>query len=77
MSSTTLSIDGMRCAGCAEKVEQALRDVPGVATVAVDLEHRTAIVEGGGEADNLVSAVQTAGFKARVLPDVQQNPSIV
>ena len=60
----------MRCAGCAEKVEQALRDVPGVATVAVDLEHRTAVIEGGGEADNLVSAVHTAGFKARVVPNV-------
>ena len=77
MSATTLSIQGMRCQGCAEKVERALRDVPGVATVAVDLDHNTAIIEGGGAPDNLVSAVQTAGFTASVVPDVQQNPSIV
>lgn len=77
MSATTLSIQGMRCEGCATKVEEALREVPGVATVAVDLQHNTAIVEGGGEPDNLVSAVRSAGFSASVLPDVQANPSIV
>lgn len=77
MSSTTLSIQGMNCAGCAEKVEAALRGIPGVATVAVDLAHGTAVVEGGGEPVNLVSAVQTAGFRATVVPDVQQNPSII
>lgn len=77
MSSTTLSIQGMKCAGCAAKVEQALRGVPGVAGVSVDLEHATAEVEGGGEAHNLVSAVQTAGFRAQALPNTQQNPSMV
>ncbi len=77
MSSTTLSIEGMRCTGCAEKVETALRGIPGVATVVVDLDHGTAVIEGGGESGNLVSAVRSAGFRATVVPDVQQNPSII
>jgi len=77
MSATTLSIQGMHCVGCATKVEEALREVPGVATVAVDLEHDTAIVEGGGEPANLLSAVQSAGYTASIVPDIQQNPSIV
>lgn len=77
MSSTTLSIEGMRCSGCAENVERALRDVPGVASVVVDLDHGTAVIEGGGEPQNLVSAVKSAGYAASVVPDVQQNPSIV
>lgn len=77
MSATTLSIQGMRCEGCATKVEEALREVPGVATVAVDLEHNTAVIEGGGEAENLLSAVQSAGYSAAIVPDVQANPSIV
>jgi Cu+-exporting ATPase len=77
MSSTTLSIKGMHCVGCAEAVEQALRDVPGVATVSVDLDHNTAVIEGGGASENLLSAVQAAGYVAEIVPDVQQNPSIV
>ena len=77
MSATTLSIQGMHCAGCATKVEEALREVPGVATVAVDLDHDTAIIEGGGEPQNLLSAVKSAGYTASIVPDIQQNPSIV
>ena len=77
MSATTLSIQGMRCEGCATKVEEALREVPGVATISVDLLHNTAVIEGGGEPENLVSAVKHAGFSASVVPDVQANPSIV
>lgn len=77
MSATVLSIQGMHCVGCAKTVEQALRDVPGVATVAVDLEHDTAIIEGGGEPENLLSAVRSAGYTASIVPDIQQNPSII
>lgn len=77
MSATTLNISGMHCEGCAKSVEQALRDVPGVATVSVDLQHNTAVIEGGGEPENLLSAVQSAGFSASIATDVQANPSIV
>jgi hypothetical protein len=59
------------------QLEQALRDVPGVATVSVDLDHNTAVIEGGGASENLLSAVQAAGYVAEIVPDVQQNPSIV
>lgn len=77
MSATTLSIQGMHCVGCATSVEEALRNVPGVAGVVVDLEHDTAIIEGGGEPHNLLEAVRAAGYTAQIVPDIQQNPSIV
>lgn len=77
MSSTTLSIKGMHCEGCARTVEEALREVPGVATVSVDLDHDTAVIEGGGASENLLDAVRAAGYTAKIVPDVQQNPSLV
>ncbi len=77
MSSTTLSIKGMHCEGCAENVERALRNVPGVATVSIDIDHNLAVIEGGGVATNLLNAVRDAGYVAEIIPDEPENSSIV
>ena len=41
----TISIEGMACGHCSARVEKALRGVPGVREVAVDLAAKTAAVE--------------------------------
>ncbi len=61
-----LDIEGMTCASCVSKVEQALRSVDGVDEAAVNLATRTATVRSGiGELDPLVTAVESAGYGAR------------
>jgi len=65
-----LQITGMNCAGCAGKVEAALKSVAGVTEVRVNLANRTAHVEGVGGEDTvkaLSRAVEAAGYKAAAL----------
>lgn len=59
-----LKVDGMMCAHCQRHVETALKGVPGVAGVVVDLEAKTATVrlaEPVGD-DTLSTAVTGAGY---------------
>lgn len=61
-----LVIEGMGCEGCVAAVEKALRAVPGVRTVAVDLEAgRAAVEHDGTDPTALVRAVEKAGYDAR------------
>ena len=66
MKQTRLKIDGMTCAGCVASVQNALRRVPGVRLVNVDLPGAHATVEH----DDMVApavlagAVHDAGFDA-------------
>jgi Cu+-exporting ATPase len=59
-----LSITGMGCGGCVSTVSEAISRVPGVTGVRVDLSHGRATVEGTANADDLVRAVQEAGYGA-------------
>ena len=60
----TLPIDGMHCASCVGRVEQALRAVPGVDAADVNLatERATIRLGEGVDAGALVQAVRAAGF---------------
>ena len=65
----TLAVDGMSCVGCASAVETSLEEVPGVAEVTVDYEHRLARIRLADEnvaPATLVKAIEEAGYKARV-----------
>ena len=63
-----LKIEGMTCGGCVRSVENALRRVPSVRAVAVDLARGSARVEGDGlDLAALVAAVEDAGYDARPL----------
>lgn len=66
----TLHIDGMTCTSCAERVQQALKNVPGVHTVSVSYPHHLAEIEAdaGMSLDPLVAAVTDVGYRVRV-PD--------
>jgi len=73
-----LAIDGMTCASCVARVERALRKVPGVQEVAVNLATEQAVVQlteaaardaAGAQATEaaLCEAVRRAGYAATVL----------
>jgi copper chaperone CopZ len=64
----TLNVSGMTCAGCVSKVEKALMGVKGVASATVDLEKKNAVVNVGEnvKAEELVKAIEAAGFHAQI-----------
>ena len=61
---TTLAITGMTCGHCEKAVEEALSNVQGVESVAVDLEAGRAVVVGSADESDLVSAVEEEGYGA-------------
>lgn len=62
-----LHIEGMSCGGCVRSVDTALRQVPGVARVQVDLAAASATVEGEELLPELlIEAVEAAGYDVRV-----------
>ena len=63
MSDTVLSIEGMTCMHCKMRVEKALKGVPEVTGVQVDLAKKQAMVAGSADQALLAKAVAEAGFK--------------
>ncbi|MDV7271249.1 heavy metal translocating P-type ATPase [Thioclava sp. A2] len=62
----TLEIEGMTCASCVLRVENALKGAPGVASAAVNLATERAEVSGAGlDRAGLVKAVEGAGYEVR------------
>lgn len=57
-----LAISGMTCGGCAGAVTRALSAVPGVVEARVDVAGGRATVTGTARAEDLIEAVQAAGF---------------
>ena len=64
--SLELDVGGMTCASCSGRVEKALRKVPGVERVSVNLANERAHVELLGHVDpaRLIDAVNQAGYSA-------------
>ena len=72
-----LAVQGMTCASCVGRVEKALRAVPGVTDVTVNLATERATVDASaGITDSaLVAAIARAGYEARALtPDDHDTP---
>jgi copper chaperone len=59
-----LAVSGMTCGGCAGTVARVLAAVPGVAGTRVDLSEGRATVAGTARLQDLVRALQAAGFGA-------------
>lgn len=59
---TQYRVNGMKCGGCAAKVEQALKAVVGVEQVRVDMAQGIARVQGNANPQAVVSALNQAGF---------------
>lgn len=60
----SLTVEGMSCDGCESTVTDALESVDGVTDVEVDHEADSATVEGTAETEELVTAVEDAGYDA-------------
>ena len=68
----TFDVTGMTCAACSARVEKAASNVPGVATVAVNLLKDSMEVDFDGEAATLAAvsaAVEKAGYGAYLRPE--------
>jgi P-type Cu+ transporter len=69
MAEHTLNIDGMTCASCVARVEKALGRVAGVQAASVNLATEQAQVqaEAGTDPQQLLAAVQRAGYEASIV----------
>jgi Cu+-exporting ATPase len=68
MTTTTLEVAGMRCAGCVSSIEKSLLTVGGVASASVNLTTGQATItydDRVADLDTLVEAVRRAGFHAQ------------
>ena len=65
MEATVLHVEGMMCSHCKQRVEQALKAVPGVTDAVADVEKKTATVTGNADRAALIVAVEQAGYKAK------------
>ncbi len=62
-------IDGMTCSACATRVEKALGRVPGVTEANINLALERAdvkVIAGTATLDDLATAVENAGYQARI-----------
>ena len=61
-------INGMKCDGCVEVIENAIKKLPGIETVEVDLESSMAVVKGVANAESISDAIDNAGYNAILIP---------
>jgi len=70
-----LQIEGMHCAGCAERIREAIRSLPGVLETEVDLLTHRAFVRvdphEGPPPEAFYEAVNSAGYSAKMLTGPQ------
>jgi len=62
-------INGMKCDGCVEAIENEIKKLPGIETVEVDLESSMAVVKGVANAGTVSDAIDSAGYNAILIPD--------
>ena len=55
-------IEGMACTHCSGRVDAAIRALPGVTAVNVDLASGTAVVEGDVAPETVIETVTAAGY---------------
>lgn len=60
------NVTGMSCAACSSRVEKAVSKVQGVDSVSVNLLTNSMLVEGDVPADDIIEAVEKAGYGAEV-----------
>jgi copper chaperone CopZ len=65
----TLAVADMSCDGCEDIIETALEEVRGVESASADHEDGTAVVEGDPEIQDLLDAVEYAGYSAEESAD--------
>ncbi len=72
MQTVRLTINGMHCEGCAEKVRHVLEQQPGVKGCTVSHESgeaKVAVDTNQTAGEQLAEAVQDAGYSASIAPE--------
>ena len=65
MSEVRFLVPGMTCSHCVNAVSTEVSGVPGVETVAVDLDTKLVVVSGSDiDPKDLIAAVDEAGYEA-------------
>ncbi|MBN1541282.1 heavy-metal-associated domain-containing protein [candidate division KSB1 bacterium] len=63
----TIKVDGIQCPHCSERISEAVKAVPGVDSVAVSIQEKTAVVAFDGEKADvkaLEKAIAAVGYDA-------------
>lgn len=68
-------VTGMSCAACQARVEKAVSKVPGVTSCSVSLLTNSMGVEGTASPEAVISAVENAGYGAKVKDDGKESES--
>ena len=61
--------EGASCASCVDKIESALKAVPGVERAEMNLAQRTVSIEGQADLESLTAAIERVGYSAKSLDD--------
>lgn len=64
-----LSLRGITCAGCVDTIQKALKALPDVTEAEVNFASRTAQVQGQAPVDELIKAIENAGYEAEQIKD--------
>ena len=72
MKKEQFTVTGMTCAACSARVEKAVLKVPGVFECSVNLLTNSMIVSGDAVADDIISAVEKAGYGASIMGEGQR-----
>jgi copper chaperone len=62
----TITVEGMSCGHCAETVADALESLAGVTAASADHATSTVEIEGSAATDDLLAAIEDAGYEASV-----------
>ncbi len=62
-STVELSVAGMNCNSCVNRIESAVRNVEGVESIQVDLSNGTASISGAASTGELTSVIEGLGFE--------------
>ena len=69
------TVTGMTCAACQSHVEKAVAEVPGVSSVAVALLTNSMAVDGTASNEEIIRAVENAGYGARLKGEEKKRSS--
>ncbi|RLM95017.1 heavy-metal-associated domain-containing protein [Haloarcula sp. Atlit-7R] len=64
--STTLAVEGMSCGHCEQAVEEAIEALAGVEGADADSDAGQVSVDGDISTEQLIAAVEDAGYDAKV-----------
>jgi Cu2+-exporting ATPase len=57
-----LKVTGMTCEGCKSSVERVVKRVPGVVSATVRLEENKLVIEGSPSREEIIKAIERAGY---------------